>query len=51
MCFEGCGVCTVTVALHVSVLCVALCVVGSGRVGLRVTLLMEGVMCAMSCDV
>ena len=22
MCFEGCGVCTVTVALHVSVLCV-----------------------------
>lgn len=33
------------------VLCVALCVVCSGRVGLRVTLLMEGVMCAMSCDV
>ena len=22
MCFEGCGVCSVTVALHVSVLCV-----------------------------
>ena len=26
-----------------------LCVVGSGRVGLRVTLLMEGVKCATSC--
>ena len=31
-----------------SVFCVAVCVVGSGRVGLRVTLLMEGVMCATS---
>ena len=30
-------------------LCVALCVVGSGRVGLRVTLLMEGAF--ISCDV
>ena len=27
MCFEGCGVCTVTVALHVSVLCDCNCCV------------------------
>jgi len=32
------------------VLCVALCVVCSGRVGLCVVLSMQGVVCAMSCD-
>jgi len=48
--FVGVYLCLLWLFLE-CVLCVALCVVGSGYVGLCALTLMQGVVCALSCDV